>query len=106
RPSRADFHHGLPGQVYGPGTSPTVVRGHHRHIIIAWNRLSRRPSMPWREVSKMDERREVIRLAMQEGATGRELCRRFGIHPDPGYKWLARAAADQELADRSRRPQH
>jgi transposase InsO family protein len=60
--------------------------------------------MPWREVSKMDERREFVRLAMQEGAVRRELCRRFGIHPDTGYKWLARAAANEELADRSRRP--
>jgi transposase InsO family protein len=67
--------------------------------------------MPWREVSKMDERREFVRLAMQEGANRRELCRRYGIHPDTGYKWLARAAADgegladdQRLADRSRRP--
>jgi transposase InsO family protein len=60
--------------------------------------------MPWREVSKMDERREFIGLAMQEGANRRELCRRFGIHPDTGYKWLARAAAEEELTDRSRRP--
>jgi transposase InsO family protein len=60
--------------------------------------------MPWREVSKMDERREFVRLAMQEGTNRRELCRRYGVHPDTGYKWLARAAANEELADRSRRP--
>jgi len=60
--------------------------------------------MPWREVSVMDQRREFVRLAMQEGANRRELCRRFGIHPDTGYKWLARWQADQSLADRSRRP--
>ena len=36
--------------------------------------------MPWREVSIMDERREFVRLAMQEGANRRELCRRFGIY--------------------------
>lgn len=60
--------------------------------------------MPWREVSKMDERREFVQLAMQEGANRRELCRRFGIHPDTGYKWLARASANVELADQSRRP--
>ena len=62
--------------------------------------------MPWREVSKMDERREFVGLAMQEGANRRELCRRFGIHPTTGYKWLARAGAEDELADRSRRPRH
>jgi transposase InsO family protein len=60
--------------------------------------------MPWREVSIMDQRREFVRLAMQEGTNRRELCRRFGIHPDTGYKWLGRWAADEELADRSRRP--
>jgi hypothetical protein len=31
--------------------------------------------MPWREVSKMDERREFVRLARQEGANRRGLCR-------------------------------
>ena len=61
--------------------------------------------MPWREVSVMEERREFVRLAMQEGANRRELCRRFGIHPDTGYKWLDRfTAGDAELCDRSRRP--
>jgi transposase InsO family protein len=60
--------------------------------------------MPWREVSIMDQRREFVRLAMQEGMNRRELCRRFGIHPATGYKWLGRLAVDEELADRSRRP--
>ena len=60
--------------------------------------------MPWREVSVMEQRREFVRLAMQEGANRRELCRRFDIHPDTGYKWLSRWQADQDLADRSRRP--
>jgi transposase InsO family protein len=52
----------------------------------------------------MDQRGEFVRLATQEGANRRELCRRFGIHPDTGYKWLSRWQADQGLADRSRRP--
>jgi len=60
--------------------------------------------MPFQEVSIMDERREFVRLAMQEGANRRELCRRFGIHPDTGYKWIDRGAFDGELGDRSRRP--
>jgi transposase InsO family protein len=61
--------------------------------------------MPWNEVSVMDQRREFVRLAMQEGANRRELCRRFGISADVGYKWLSRwQAGDRELADRSRRP--
>jgi transposase InsO family protein len=61
--------------------------------------------MPWREVSKMDQRREFVRLAMQPGANRRALCRRFAIHPSTGYKWLARWGADETaLSDRSRRP--
>ena len=59
--------------------------------------------MPWNEVSVMDQRREFVRLALQEGANRRELCR-FGISADVGYKWLARTAAGHDLADRSRRP--
>jgi transposase InsO family protein len=61
--------------------------------------------MPWREVSIMDQRREFVRLAMQEVVNRRELCKRFGISPDTGYRWLARhLAGDAELIDRSRRP--
>jgi transposase InsO family protein len=61
--------------------------------------------MPWQAVSIMDQRREFVRLAMQEGANRRELCRRFGVHPDTGYTWLARwNNGDRELRDRSRRP--
>jgi transposase InsO family protein len=60
--------------------------------------------MPWREVSVMEQRREFVFLATQEGANRRELCRRFGISADVGYKWLRRWAANGELADRSRRP--
>ena len=61
--------------------------------------------MPWPRVSVMEQRREFVRLAMQEGVNRRELCRRFGISPDVGYKWIARGATgDTELADRSRRP--
>jgi len=52
----------------------------------------------------MQQKQEFVRLAMQEGANRRELCRRFAIHPSTAYKWLARAAAGQDLAERSRRP--
>lgn len=63
--------------------------------------------MPWLEVSIMEQRREFVRLASQEGANRRELCRRFGIHPDTGYKWLSRwACGEEKLADHSRRPHH
>ena len=61
--------------------------------------------MPWREVSVMKQRRELIELFRQEGVNRKELCRRFGISRTVAYKWLARfAAGDGELADRSRRP--
>src|ERR1700737_3657590 len=48
--------------------------------------------MPWREVTRMLLREEFVKLAMQEGANRRELCRRFGIAPKTGYKWLQRYA--------------
>ncbi|HXQ17419.1 MAG TPA: helix-turn-helix domain-containing protein, partial [Caulobacteraceae bacterium] len=38
----------------------------------------------------MDERREFVRLALLEGVNRRELCRRFGISAEAGYKWLRR----------------
>jgi len=61
--------------------------------------------MSWREVSVMDQRREFVRLAMQEGANRRELCRRFGISAQVGYKWIRRwLEGDCELLDRSHRP--
>jgi len=61
--------------------------------------------MPWHEVSVMEQRREFVRLALQEGVNRRELCRRFGISAQTGYKWLGRfEAGDSALADRSRRP--
>src|SRR5689334_9372283 len=62
--------------------------------------------MPWREVSLMDQRRELVRLFQQAEVNRRELCRRFGISPKTAYKWLARVTATgKEWAqDRSRRP--
>lgn len=60
--------------------------------------------MPWREVSRMEQRLEFVRLALQDGANRRELCRRFGISAPTGYKWLVRHAGGASLQDRSRRP--
>ena len=62
--------------------------------------------MPWKQVSAMDQREEFVRLALLEGANRRELCRRFGISAEAGYKWLRRfnAGEDGGFADRSRRP--
>jgi len=61
--------------------------------------------MPWNEVSAMDQRREFVFLASQEGANRRELCRRFGVSAATGYKWLKRFRdGDECLHDRSRQP--
>lgn len=64
--------------------------------------------MPWEEVSAMSLREEFVTLATQAGANRRELCRRFAISPQTGYKWLRRyeAEAREGLADRSRRPRN
>jgi transposase InsO family protein len=63
--------------------------------------------MPFHEVSRMDARSEFVMLASEEGANVRQLCRRFGISPTTGYKWLERwrAAGTRGLQEQSRRPQ-
>ena len=62
--------------------------------------------MPWAEVTRVSLREEFVQLAMQANVNRRELCRRFGISPKTGYKWLARytGAGPNGLGDRSRRP--
>jgi transposase InsO family protein len=64
--------------------------------------------MPFREVSRMGARLEFVMLASAEGANVRQWCRRFGISPTTGYKWLERwrTAEMAGLQERSRRPQH
>jgi transposase InsO family protein len=63
--------------------------------------------MPFREVSRMDARLEFVMLASEEGANVRQLCRRFGISPTTGYKWLERWRLDgmAGLREQPRRPQ-
>jgi transposase InsO family protein len=62
--------------------------------------------MPFEERSIMSHREEFCRLATAPGANVRELCRRFGICPTSGYKWIERWRAEgrEGLSDRSRRP--
>lgn len=62
--------------------------------------------MPFEERSLMSGRAEFCRLATAGGVSLRELCRRFGISPTTGYKWLARWSAEgaEGMVDRSRRP--
>ncbi|WP_292280719.1 helix-turn-helix domain-containing protein, partial [Mesorhizobium sp.] len=62
--------------------------------------------MPFYEVSMMDQKREFVEFASREWANVRELCRRFGISPTTGYKWLERYRSEGPagLVERSRRP--
>jgi transposase InsO family protein len=64
--------------------------------------------MPWKESSTMSQRQEFVMLASVENANIRQLCRRFGISPTIGYKWLGRYRAEgvAGLKERSRRPQN
>ena len=63
--------------------------------------------MPFHEVCRMDARLEFVMLASVEGANVRNLCRRFGVSPTTGYKWLERWRLEgmAGLQERSRRPQ-
>jgi len=62
--------------------------------------------MPFEVKTKVDQRREFVLMARQEGANIRSLCRQFGISADTGYRLLTRyrEAGEAGLADRSRRP--
>ena len=62
--------------------------------------------MPWKPQDIMSVREEFVMLASRTDANRRELCRRFGISPQTGYKWLARYAelGRAGLVDQSRRP--
>ncbi len=64
--------------------------------------------MPWKEVSKMSQRREFVTLAQAEEVNRRALCRQFGISPTTGYKWLRRfvEGSKEGLVDLPRRPHH
>jgi transposase InsO family protein len=63
--------------------------------------------MPFHEASRMDTKLEFVKLASAEGANIRQLCRRFGVSPTTGYKWLERYRRDGSagLSELSRRPE-
>src|ERR1700719_3934307 len=50
--------------------------------------------MPWSEASTMSLRRDFVKLASQEGANVRQLCRRFEVSAKTARKWLACVCAD------------
>jgi transposase InsO family protein len=62
--------------------------------------------MPFRELSIMDQREELAKLALAPGANKAELFRRLGVSRSNGYKWMKRYAVEGRagLSDRSRRP--
>ena len=62
--------------------------------------------MPWQEASTVSLRREFVDLATRDGANVRELCRRYGVSPPTGYKWLSRyeELGLAGLLDQTRRP--
>ena len=63
--------------------------------------------MPWLETNVPQERTKFVVEASQPGANRRALCRKYGISPPTGYKWLGRPAGSlTALADQSRRPHH
>ena len=64
--------------------------------------------MPWEEVTVMAQRAEFIEQALREEVNLRALCRKVGIRPRTGYKWLKRfrELGEMGLYDRSRRTRH
>lgn len=64
--------------------------------------------MPWKEVSTMSQRFELVQLASADSANIAELCRRFHISRKTAYKWIRRfkEGGRDALQDRSRRPHH
>lgn len=62
--------------------------------------------MPWRSVSPMDQKRQLVADYHRETATVAELSDRYGVSRKTIYKWVGRFDEDGNagLTDRSRRP--
>lgn len=62
--------------------------------------------MPWREVSKVELRKDFAEAVLVDGMPMAEACRLHGISRPTGYKWLRRyeALGRAGLVDRSRAP--
>ena len=64
--------------------------------------------MPWKVGTVMSRRKDLVTMALSEGGTMSELCRREGVSRKTGHKWLRRYREQGEsgLDDLSRRPHH
>jgi len=64
--------------------------------------------MPWKETCVMEERLRFVVAARSEGAVMSEVCGKYGISRDTGYRLLARYETEgvDGLKDRSRAPHH
>ena len=64
--------------------------------------------MPWKESSALEQRKGFIAGCEAGEESMAELCRRYGISRQTGYKWLRRFAAGGKggLEELSRAPHH
>lgn len=64
--------------------------------------------MPWEHVTVEQCRQDFVRLALAPDANISQLCARFGISRNTGYKWINvfKGTPGSALSDRSRRPHH
>lgn len=60
--------------------------------------------MPWKELSRVNQRETFVSACLAESETMTDLCRRFEISRKTGDKWLGRFLATSQLEDLSRRP--
>lgn len=62
--------------------------------------------MSWEEKTKMKQREEFVKMAIQESANIKELCRKYNISRKSGYKWIQRFKETGNCEERSRKPHH
>jgi putative transposase len=64
--------------------------------------------MPWRETDPMNERVQFIAAYLSQCYAMSELCERFGIRRNTGYKWVRRYSAQgvTGLQEKNRAPHH
>src|SRR5689334_15720953 len=62
--------------------------------------------MPWKETSKLEQRKELVQRCLEEQESIAELARQYGVSRQTVYKWLGRSIAQGEvgLEELSRAP--